>query len=109
MTPTQIAELEAEFIRRAHADKDAGHELNASTWQLAASLLIGAASNASAPLLTSKEIAPILKVSWQTVTRWKIEGRIPAAIDEPGCLRFDLAEVRAALASRATPTPTVAA
>lgn len=105
MSPTQIAELEAEFIRRANADKAAGDDLNASTWQLAAALLIKAASEAEpSPLLTSKELGPLLGVSWQTVTRWKLEGRIPAAIDEPGCLRFDLAEVRAALAARATQT-----
>lgn len=102
MSPTQIAELEAEFIRRANADKAAGDLLNASTWQLAASLLIEAAGKSQpSPLLTSKELGPLLSVSWQTVTRWKLEGRIPAAIDEPGCLRFDLAEVRAALATRA--------
>lgn len=53
------------------------------------------------PLMTSKEIAPLLGVSWQIVGRWKREGRIPAAIDEPGCLRFDLVEVRKALAARA--------
>jgi hypothetical protein len=40
MTPTQIAELEAEFIRRARADEAAGDQLNASTWRLAATLLV---------------------------------------------------------------------
>lgn len=53
------------------------------------------------PLMTSKELAPLLGVSWQVLNRWKREGRIPAAIDEPSCLRFDLAEVRKALAARA--------
>jgi hypothetical protein len=44
MTPTQIAELEAEFIRRARADEAAGDQLNASTWRLAAALLTTAAT-----------------------------------------------------------------
>lgn len=57
------------------------------------------------PLLSARELAPHLGLAtnggWQTVLRWKREGRIPAAVDEPGCIRFDLAEVRAALAARA--------
>ena len=60
-------------------------------------------------LLTSKEIAPLLGINWQVVGRMKREGVIPAAIDEPGCLRFDLGEVRAALAARAAEKPLTAA
>jgi hypothetical protein len=47
MTPTQIAELEAEFIRRARANEAAGDQLNASTWRLAAALLTTAATDTS--------------------------------------------------------------
>lgn len=61
--------------------------------------------NEIATLLTSKELAEALAISWQVVGRWKREGKIPAAIDEPGCLRFDLAEVRAVLAARANNQP----
>jgi hypothetical protein len=49
MTPTQIAELEAEFIRRARADEAAGDQLNGSTWRLAAALLTTAAAETSTP------------------------------------------------------------
>jgi hypothetical protein len=52
-------------------------------------------------LLTSKQIAPLIGLSWKVVHEWKSAGVIPAAIDEPGCLRFDLAAVRSALAARA--------
>jgi hypothetical protein len=48
MTPTDIAELEAEFTRRANEDREAGHTLCAATWRLAAALLINAASKAEA-------------------------------------------------------------
>ncbi len=58
-------------------------------------------SSPPAPLLTAREVAPHLGVNWQIVHRWRKEGKIPAAIAEPGCVRFDLAEVRAALAARA--------
>ena len=57
-----------------------------------------------APLLSARELAHRLGLAdqgWQTVLRWKRAGKIPAAVDEPGCVRFDLAEVRAALAARA--------
>ena len=53
MTPTQIAELEAEYIRRAQADEAAGDRLNGSTWRLAAALLVTFATETSTP-------APIL-------------------------------------------------
>jgi len=56
-------------------------------------------------LLTAKELAPLIGLKspqgWQTVHRWKREGRIPAAVDEPHFLRFDLEEVKASLKARA--------
>lgn len=54
-----------------------------------------------ARLLTAAELAEILAIAPKVARQWKRDGRIPAAIDEPGCIRFDLAEVRAALAARA--------
>lgn len=54
-----------------------------------------------ARLLTAAELAEILALAPKVVRLWKRDGRIPAAIDEPGCIRFDLAAVRAALAARA--------
>lgn len=44
MDSNQIALLEEEYLRRARADEAAGFALNASTWRLAAALLISAAS-----------------------------------------------------------------
>lgn len=100
MSPTQIADLEAEFRRRGKVDPAAD-----SVWRLASALLIDAASKAQpSPLLTAPELATALSLKgegWQTIHRWKRAGKIPAAIDEPNCCRFDLAEVRAALAARA--------
>jgi len=65
--------------------------------------------NEAPPLLDPKELAAALalkgKYPDQTVARWYREGRIPAAIKEGNILRFDLAEVRAALARRANPQP----
>lgn len=58
------------------------------------------------PLLTAKELAPLLGLTGKhaecTVNKWKQDGRIPAAIDEgPKAVRYDLAEVLAALKKRA--------
>ncbi len=47
MTPMQIAELEAEYIRRARADEAAGFSLSGATWRLAAALLVTAADTGS--------------------------------------------------------------
>lgn len=56
-------------------------------------------------LLTSKELAPLIGFNtpngWQIVLRWKKQGKIPAAVDEPNFIRFDLAEVKTALKARA--------
>lgn len=57
-------------------------------------------------LLTAKELAPFLGLNGKhaecTVSRWKNEGRIPAAIDEgPRTVRYDLADVLEALQQRA--------
>jgi predicted site-specific integrase-resolvase len=52
-------------------------------------------------LITAAELAEHLGIAAKVVTKWKRDGRIPAAIDEPNCIRFDLAEVRKALAQRA--------
>lgn len=52
-------------------------------------------------LLTAAELAEVLGIAAKVARQWKREGRIPAAVDEPGCIRFDLTEVRAALAARA--------
>ncbi len=59
----------------------------------------------SEPLLSAREIAPLLglkqKRGWETVLLWRREGKIPAAIAEPNLIRFDLQAVRSALAERA--------
>jgi predicted site-specific integrase-resolvase len=55
----------------------------------------------NARLLTAAELADILAIAPKVARQWKREGRIPAAVDEPGCIRFDLSEVLAALAARA--------
>jgi predicted site-specific integrase-resolvase len=52
-------------------------------------------------LITASELADHLGIAAKVCRQWKRDGRIPAAIDEPGCIRFDLAEVRKALAQRA--------
>lgn len=56
-------------------------------------------------LLTAKELAPLIGLStehgWRVALRWFREGRFPAAINEPRCVRFDLAEVKTALKARA--------
>jgi hypothetical protein len=44
MTPTQIANLEAEYIQRARMAKEFDDHAIAATWEAAASLLIEAAS-----------------------------------------------------------------
>jgi hypothetical protein len=44
MTPTQIANLEAEYIQRARQAKACGDYVTAAVWSNAASLLIEAAS-----------------------------------------------------------------
>ena len=62
-------------------------------------------SDTPPPLLSARELAPLLglagKHAYQTISTWHREGRFPAAIDEPNFVRFDLAEVREALAKRA--------
>lgn len=45
MTTAQVHNLEAEFLRRSRAEKAAGDDLAASTWGLAAALLIQAESD----------------------------------------------------------------
>jgi len=45
-------------------------------------------------LLTAKQLAEELGMSWQVVLRWNREGRIKATIDLPGMIRFDLLAVR---------------
>lgn len=56
-------------------------------------------------LLTAEQLAPMIGFTCKSgkviVGRWKNEGRIPAAVDEPNFVRYDLAEVRAALKERA--------
>jgi excisionase family DNA binding protein len=53
-------------------------------------------------LLTSEELAEALSVHRNTVMNWFQAAMIPAAIHEGKTLRFDLADVRRALAKRAT-------
>ena len=57
------------------------------------------------PYLTAKELAPLIGITtpqgWQTVLRWHRNKKIPAAVNEGHLIRFDLAEVKAALKSRA--------
>lgn len=108
MNALDVAKLEGEFMDRALAEKAAGDLLAASTWQLAAAMLVNAqsaASDAVAPLMGPEALAAALGIEGsypeQTVCRWYREGRIPAAIKEGNILRFDLAAVRSALAARA--------
>ena len=45
MTPHQIKALEAEYLAKAKADEAAGFPLSASTWRLAAAMLVTAADS----------------------------------------------------------------
>jgi excisionase family DNA binding protein len=52
-------------------------------------------------LLTSAELADALGLHRNTVKKWQAAGTIPVAIREGNTHRFDLADVRKALAKRA--------
>ncbi len=52
------------------------------------------------PLLTTRELAAHLSVQPRTVRRWARARAIPHLRPTPKTLRFDLADVRAALAAR---------
>ena len=52
-------------------------------------------------LLTREELAKELNIGRATTYRWEEEGKLVRAIDEDGCVRFDLEECRAILNARA--------
>lgn len=45
-------------------------------------------------LLTAKELAEKLRLNWQTVLKWKRQGKISAEIDLPAKVLFDEMTVR---------------
>ena len=45
-------------------------------------------------LITARELADELRMSYQVVLRWNRAGRIKAEINLPGKILFDLAKVR---------------
>ena len=68
MNPTQISALEAEYLRRAAADEAEGNSLNASTWRLAAALLVTPAN--LPPLPPNTRYGGRLKQQSGTVYGW---------------------------------------
>lgn len=58
-------------------------------------------------LLTARELAEKLRMNWQTVLKWKREGKITAEIDLPHKVLFDERTVRRELSklSRKPPPP----
>lgn len=48
-------------------------------------------------LLTRRELAAVLQVSSETISRWVSAGKIPAAVRTGQIMRFDLDAVREAL------------
>lgn len=51
-------------------------------------------------LVSARELAREYDVSEKTIRNWAIEGRIPAIVVSPRCIRFDLEMVRKALEAR---------
>lgn len=49
--------------------------------------------------LTARQLAEVLQISQSTVHRLRRQGRIPAVMVTPKLIRFNLREVRAALAT----------
>lgn len=96
MNATDVANLEAEFRRRAIEDND-------STWRLAAALLITAHGNSedsAAKLLNCQELAAALSVDGSQITHWHQAGTITPEFHVGKVIRFDLASVRAELAAK---------
>jgi predicted site-specific integrase-resolvase len=52
-------------------------------------------------LLTARQLAKEIGISYRTVLEWTAAGVIPIAIHECRIFRYDIEEVRAALAKRA--------
>lgn len=50
-------------------------------------------------LLTTSEVAKILRVDGSTIRRWVAEGRLPAVTLPGGLFRFHLADIEAILAT----------
>lgn len=55
--------------------------------------------------LTASQLAKVLQISEASVHRLRRQGRIPALKLTPRLIRFNLKDVRAALAEPPTPTP----
>ena len=56
------------------------------------------------PLMTTREVAELLRVSPATVLRWAQAGKLPSVRLSSAVLRFDADELDAALRERATPS-----
>lgn len=55
-----------------------------------------------AKLLTAREIAPHLRMHWQTILKYKRQGKISAEIDLPNKVLFDLRKVKKQLVAETT-------
>lgn len=52
--------------------------------------------------LTARQLAEVLQISQATVHRLRRQGRIPAVMVTPRLIRFNLRDVRSALATQST-------
>lgn len=51
--------------------------------------------------LSAKAVAKVMHVSSQTINNWRRQGHIPASLEIEDTVRYDLAEVRSAVAEMA--------